>query len=206
MIPKIIHYCWFGGGEKPERVKECIASWKAYDKDLRIIEWNEDNFDFRKYNYTKIAYNQKCWSKVSNFVRMWALYNYGGIYLDTDVLVLKSIEPLFWNNCFFGLEYNKKWPFYSEDFRTTLFGTAIIGSEPNHQTIGRILEHYIEKKFTKFEKTEESNNVLLITNLFKDDIINNCTVYGSQILYPCVENELSYTKHLKFDSWRVNRI
>lgn len=205
MIPKIIHYCWFGKAKKSKEL-DCINSWKKYCRDYTIIEWNEDNFDVNKFEYAKEAYKNKCWSKVSNFVRFWALYNYGGIYLDTDILILKNIDALLNNECFFGIEYNKKYPFYEEDFRSTLFGTAIIGSVFQHQTINRILKHYTNKKFDEFEKTSESNSVLLITNLFKEDIINNCTIYSTHLLYPNDETQDSYTKHLKFDSWRKDRI
>lgn len=205
-MPKIIHYCWFGKNVKPENVQECIRNWNKMCPDFQIIEWNENNFDVNKFEYTKRAYEERCWSKVSNFVRIYALYNMGGIYLDTDVLIFKNLSSLLLNECFFGIEYKKNYPFYKQDFNTTLFGTAIIGSIKNHQTIKRILEYYKTKVWSDFEKTCESNSVLLITNLFKEDIINNCTIYSQQILYPDNINEISYTKHLKFDSWAVNRI
>lgn len=205
MIPRIIHYCWFGKGEKTKEI-ECIESWKKRCPDWNIIEWNEDNFNVNDFEYTKKAYDEKCWTKVSNFVRFWALYNYGGVYLDTDVMLFNRMTPLLRNECFFGLEYHKKYPFYADDFRSTLFGTAIIGSVEKHETIGRILEYYKTKEFTDLERTPESNCNLLITNLFKDDILNNCTVYSANVLYPNVETDISYTKHLKFDSWAKDRI
>lgn len=205
MIPKIIHYCWFGSNEKTKELT-CINSWLKHCPEFKIKEWNETNFDVNSYKYTKEAYKQKCWSKISNFVRLWALYHYGGIYLDTDVLILKNISSLLNNECFFGIEYNKKYPYYDEDFNATLFGTAIVGCDKKHTTIGNILDFYKNKEFTSFERTAESNNVLLITNLFKKDIINNCTIYSKNILYPDVPTSLSYTRHLKFDSWRENRL
>jgi mannosyltransferase OCH1-like enzyme len=205
MIPRIIHYCWFGDGEKTREL-ECIESWKKHCPDWQFVEWNETNFNVNDFEYTKNAYRERCWTKVANFVRFWALYNYGGIYLDTDVMVLNRLTDLLKNECFFGLEYNKKYPFYENDFKATLFGTAIIGCVEKHETIGRILEHYKTKEFNYFERTEESNSDILITNLFKDDILNNCTVYGINVLYPNIETNISYTKHLKFDSWKKDRI
>lgn len=188
------------------RELECIKTWCKHCSDFEIKEWNETNFDVNRYEYTKEACENKCWSKVSNFVRIWALYHYGGIYLDTDINVLKPLTPLLDNECFFGIEYNKKYPFYDEDFNTTLFGTAVIGCDKNHTTIGNILDYYKTKKFTSFERTPESNNVMLITNLFKKDILNNCTIYSKNILYPDWPTSSSYTHHLKFDSWKKDRI
>ena len=85
MIPKIIHYCWFGGNEKPEIIKNCIKSWKEYCPDWEIKEWNEDNFDVTSIPYMKEAYDQKKWAFVSDVARLIVLQRYGGVYLDTDV-------------------------------------------------------------------------------------------------------------------------
>jgi mannosyltransferase OCH1-like enzyme len=206
MISKIIHYCWFGKNNKEAKIIKCINTWKQYCPDYEIIEWNEENFDVNNFEYTKKAYENKCWSKVSNFVRIWCLYYYGGIYLDTDMILFKNIDPLLNNDCFFGIEYRKNFPFYKEDFAQTLFGTAIIGAIKNHETIKRILEHYKNKEWSDFERTVQSNNVLLLTNLFNEDILNNCTIYSKQILYPDNRTDESFCQHLKFDSWGINRI
>lgn len=79
-IPRIIHYCWFGGNEKPEIVKKCMASWKEKCPDFEIKEWNENNFDINMFPYTKEAYENKKWAFVSDVARLWIIYNYGGIY------------------------------------------------------------------------------------------------------------------------------
>ena len=92
MIPKIIHYCWFGRGEKPELAKRCIASWKKHCPDYEIKEWNEDNFDINSYPYAKEAYDKRRLAFVSDVVRLYALYQEGGIYMDTDVEVLKPLD------------------------------------------------------------------------------------------------------------------
>ncbi len=83
-IPKIIHYCWFGKGEKSDLAKKCISGWRDLLKDYQIIEWNEDNFDINANLYVKEAYENKKYAFVSDYVRLYALLNYGGIYLDTD--------------------------------------------------------------------------------------------------------------------------
>ena len=91
---KTIHYCWFGGAEKSEIIKKCIASWKKFCPDYEIIEWNESNFNVELCRYAKEAYAAGKWAFVSDYCRFFVLYNYGGIYLDTDVEILKPISDL----------------------------------------------------------------------------------------------------------------
>lgn len=103
-IPKIIHYCWFGKKEKPDSVKKCIDSWKKFLPDYQLVEWNEDNFNIEKLQYTKEAYVAKKYAFVSDVARIEALYQYGGIYMDTDVEVLKTFTPLLDARCILGME------------------------------------------------------------------------------------------------------
>jgi len=91
MIPKIIHYCWFGNNPKPKIISKCIESWEKYCPDWKIIEWNEKNYDVNKAPYIKSAYEQKKWAFVSDYARFDILNTYGGVYLDTDVELLKPI-------------------------------------------------------------------------------------------------------------------
>lgn len=90
MIPKTIHYCWFGGNPKPDIIERCIASWKKYCPDYEIVEWNETNFDISQHSFMLEAYEQKKWAFVSDVARLIILYNYGGIYMDTDVELKKE--------------------------------------------------------------------------------------------------------------------
>ena len=90
-IPKVIHYCLFGIGSKPRLVIKCIDSWKKHLPEYKIIEWNEENFDINTNIYTKQAYQVKKYAFVSDFVRLHVLYEHGGIYMDTDVEVLKIL-------------------------------------------------------------------------------------------------------------------
>ena len=85
MIPKKIHYCWFGRGEKPALVKKCMASWKKYLPEYELKEWNEDNFDLDLFPFTREAYESRKYAFVTDVVRLYALYNEGGVYMDTDV-------------------------------------------------------------------------------------------------------------------------
>ncbi len=104
MIPKVIHYCWFGNGEKPELVRRCMRSWSQYCPDYEIIEWNESNWDVNQYTYAKQAYEQKKFAFVSDVARLDIIYNHGGIYLDTDVELKQSIDQLLTHEVVFAFE------------------------------------------------------------------------------------------------------
>ena len=104
MIPKIVHYCWFGGNSEPEDVKCCIASWRKYLPDYKIIRWDETNYDVHKNQYMNDAYKEKKWAFVSDYCRLDVVYTYGGIYLDTDVEVIRPLDPLLLEQMFCGFE------------------------------------------------------------------------------------------------------
>lgn len=106
LIPKTIHYCWFGGNEMPEKMKYCIESWKKNCPQYEIIEWNEKNYDVSKYTYTRQAYQHGKWAFVSDVARLDILYQYGGIYMDTDVELLHSLDGLLYQPGFCSVE---KW-------------------------------------------------------------------------------------------------
>ena len=104
MIPKTIHYCWFGRGEKPKLALKCMESWKRVCPDFRIVEWNEDNFDISRHPYLQWCYAQKKWAFLSDFARLLILAEQGGIYLDTDVEVIRPLDDLLRYDAFFGFE------------------------------------------------------------------------------------------------------
>lgn len=104
MIPKIIHYCWFGGNPLPASAQKCIASWRKYFPDYEIWEWNEDNFDVNIIPYTREAYSVKKYAFVSDYVRFWTLYRYGGLYFDTDVEVIRPMDDIVECGAFMGIE------------------------------------------------------------------------------------------------------
>lgn len=108
MIPKVIHYCWFGGNPLPESAIKCIESWRKYMPDYEIREWNEACFDVNAVRFTQEAYKLKQYAFVSDYARFWILYNYGGVYFDTDVELIKPIDDIIARGAFVGMEISYK--------------------------------------------------------------------------------------------------
>ncbi|MBQ6062962.1 MAG: glycosyl transferase [Prevotella sp.] len=108
MIPKLIHYCWFGKKPLPKSALKCISSWKKFFPDYEIKEWNEDNFDVNSILYTQQAYQAKKYAFVSDYARYWILYHHGGLYFDTDVEVIKSMDDIVAKGPFMGVEIPSK--------------------------------------------------------------------------------------------------
>lgn len=131
MIPKIIHYCWFGRGKKPKLAKKCIASWHKYCPDYKIIEWNEDNFDVNMNGYTKMCYAEKKYAYLSDFARLFIVAEHGGLYFDTDVELVKSPDALLIDDAFFCFE--------NEEYVATGLG---FGSIPHGTEIEAMLAEY----------------------------------------------------------------
>lgn len=143
MIPKIIHYCWFGGNPLPESAIKCIESWKKYLPDYEIKEWNENNFDVNIIPYTAEAYAQKKYAFVSDYARFWILYKYGGIYFDTDVEVIKSMDDIIKKGPFIGLENNG----LSGIMRQTINPGLGLGTSPGLISIKNLLDNYKNRHF-----------------------------------------------------------
>lgn len=141
MIPKIIHYCWFGHNPLPASALKCIASWKKYLPDFEIKEWNEDNFDVNIIPYTLQAYEAKKYAFVSDYARYWILYNYGGVYFDTDVEVIKPIDDIIKKGAFMGIEIpslNGSYPQVNPGL-----GLAIEKGHPFYQKILEVYSHLV---------------------------------------------------------------
>ena len=115
MIPKIIHYCWFGKKEKSSLAKKCIESWRKYCPDYEIIEWNEENFDLAQYPYIQWCYKNEKWAFLSDFARLLIIGQHGGIYFDTDVELLRNPDELLQYKAFYGFE-NKQYINTGEGF------------------------------------------------------------------------------------------
>lgn len=144
MIPKVIHYCWFGGNPLPELAKRCIASWKKYCPDYEIIEWNESNYDVNKCAYMKEAYQEKVWGFVPDYARFDIIYHHGGIYLDTDVEIIRNIDELLKNCAFMGFE--------DENYVNP---GLIIGGEKGNPALKSIMHWYETHHFV--EESGEKN-------------------------------------------------
>ncbi|MEH7096678.1 glycosyltransferase family 32 protein [Neobacillus vireti] len=155
-IPKVIHYCWFGGKEKPDIVKKCINSWDRYLSDYKVLEWNESNFDINLNTYVKEAYNLGKFAFVSDYVRVYALFNYGGIYLDTDVEIFKSFDNLLHHESFWGFEQGN------------FIATSTIGAEKENKLIKLFLDSYSNQTFQNSDgSNNEITNVAIITKLLE---------------------------------------
>ena len=208
MIPKKIHYCWFGGNPLPETAKKYMNTWKRYCPDYEIIEWNEKNFDITQNQYCLEAYKAKKWAFVSDYARLKVLYEYGGIYMDTDVEVVKPFDDLLKYNLFVGLEAEDR------------IQTGIFGAEIKNEFIKILLNDYQNRHFICGKnKYDLSTNVQFITQKLKDNYniqLNNIyQIFGNNYVllpfdYLCCKNYLtgkicitknSYTIHHFDGSW-----
>ena len=159
MIPKVIHYCWFGRGKMPELATKCIESWKKYCPDYIIKEWNEDNFNINAYPYVREAYDSRKCAFVTDVVRLYALYYEGGVYMDTDVEVLKPLEEL--------LKYKGVSGFES----STQIPTGLMASEKGLPIFKELLDEYNDLHFIKPDGTLD-----IVTNV--ERITATCLKYG----------------------------
>ncbi len=131
MIPKKIHYCWFGRNPKPKLAEKCIASWKKYCPDYEIIEWNEDNFDVDEFPYARYCLDNQKYAFLSDFVRLIVVAEQGGIYFDTDVEGVRSLDNLLQYEAFYGFE--------NDEYVASGLG---FGAEAGHITVMKMLEEY----------------------------------------------------------------
>lgn len=141
MIPKRINYIWLGGGEKSNFTNICIGTWYEHLPDYEIVEWNESNLDIntlcQKNRFLAECRKRKLWAFMADYLRLYVLYQFGGIYMDTDVQVIKTFDDLLDNKVFIGYEYFSK----DKDDAVT-HGTGIIGAEPQNPIIKKCLDFY----------------------------------------------------------------
>lgn len=211
MIPKKIHYCWFGGNEKPAFAKKCIASWKKYCPDYEIIEWNEDNFDVNSNAYVKEAYENKKYAFVTDYVRLYALVNNGGIYMDTDVEVVGSLDEFLSHEAFSGFEEDGWVP------------TGLMACRKDFPLFKELLEDYNTRKFVNADGSfDTTTNTFVITKsvekygLIKNgeyQVINGFALYPKDVFCPLdnatgVVNRTKNTKaiHWFSKSWLPNSV
>ncbi len=206
MIPKIIHYVWLGDNEPPKVVKKCIKSWKEKCPDYEIKKWNESNFDINSNRYTKEAYKAKKYAFVSDYIRLYALYTYGGIYMDTDVEVYKNFDDILDNHCIFGFE--------EKDY----IATSFMAAEKKNEFIKEFMNGYENESFKNNDGTlNQSTNVERLTSLLvskglkrngKIQSINQIKIYPKEYFSPydyinCVNEKTnnSYCIHKFYVSW-----
>ena len=207
MIPKIIHYCWFGKSEKTADIKRCISSWKKILPDYEIIEWNEENFDISNNLYAEEAYRNKKYAFVSDVVRVYALIKFGGIYLDTDVEVYRSFDEILEHSCVFGFEY-KNW-----------IATSFMAAEKGHPFMIEFFRQYEKECFsvsgTNFNmetNVQKITRLLELKGLVRDDtyqeLVDGIVIYPREYFSPydygnCIleKTEHSICVHHFFVSW-----
>lgn len=210
MIPKTIHYCWFGGGKKPFLIRKCIESWHRFLPDWKFVEWNENNFDVNCIPFIQQAYEERKWAFVADYCRFYAVYNHGGVYLDTDVEVKKNLDIFLENDCFAGTEH-----------RITSAGNSFIsvdasmfGGIKRHWYIKECLDFYKDKNFRQPDGSITggvvqgvATDVLLplgYQRMDKTQIIKDVKIYSSEFFtnkYTIDKNRKPYTIHHFDGSW-----
>lgn len=205
MIVKKIHYIWLGGNKKDRASQICINNWKSILKDYEIIEWNEDNLPLDEIaannRFFENCMKYKLWAFMSDYLRLWILYREGGIYMDTDVQVIKSFDSLLSERMFLGYEMNDN------------IGTGIIGAEKGNPFIKELLDFYSEKIW----KVDYYINPIIFGNVLKEkpNLNKYCTIFNRNVLSPYdpfknygtneVETEETYTIHWFNANWGMNR-
>lgn len=184
MEDKRIHYCWFGNTPFPEKEKKCIESWKKFLPDYELILWNEETFDMNVSMYVKEAYEQKAYAFVSDYVRVYALYNFGGLYLDTDFEILDSrFRKLIENDS----------PLLGFETRSHL-GTAIMSFPKGHRLMSEFLQYYNTHNFIdKNGRIDNTANVTILSDLLKNrglrldgtrQYCDNITIFNREYFFP----------------------
>lgn len=182
MIPKVIHYCWFGGKPLPADVLKCIETWKKYCPDYEIKQWNESNFDVYSHPFMKAAYEAKAWAFVSDYARLKVIYDNGGIYLDTDVEILRKPDFLLNNKCYIGIQQPK-----------LLCNTGLgFGAEKASSVVEKMLESYDTLTFCEENKNTfacpglNDKAIRSLGNVSNDEItyLNNVTIYPPRFFDP----------------------
>lgn len=214
-IPKIIHYCWFGGKPIPDKIQKCIDTWKLLEG-YKIIRWDESNCSFDENEFVRKTYQEKQLGFIGDYYRLKVLYEYGGIYLDTDVKVYKSFDNLLNYNAFINFIYDCS------------VGAGIIGTRPGNPFIKKLLNMYDATTFgknTSGKLLEWEGNQLIVDGLVTSNyyftyyILKNYPTFqlnnrfqdlGDFVIFPKEYFEIGtltarhYTIHLSVGVWRLN--
>lgn len=184
MIPKIIHYCWFGGNPLPASALKCIESWKKYLPDYEIKEWNESNFDVNVIPYTAEAYKMKKYAFVSDYARFYILYKFGGLYFDTDVQVINNMDDIVERGPFMGCENLAT----GTNVASVAPGLGL-GVPPGHSLYKEILDMYDSMRFINEQGVQISGTVVTYTT---DLLVRKGLVASNKV--QCVDGVWIYPK------------
>lgn len=205
MIPKTIHYCWFGRNPLPKSAVKCINSWRKFFPDYEIKEWNEDNFDVNIIPYTAEAYQARKYAFVSDYARFWILYHYGGIYFDTDVEVIKPMDDIIERGPFMGIEMIGVEVFNSYPLVNPGLGVC---AEPNMLFFKIMLDYYSSLCFKTQRKTVvwHTTKKLIEYGLQRKSelqLIEGIVVYPSDFFNPYddLTGQLKKTKNTRSIHW-----
>ena len=187
-IPKVIHYCWFGGNPLPDEYKNYIESWKKFLPDWEIKRWDESNFDFNSCTYAKQAYDAKKWAFVSDYARFKIIYDNGGIYFDTDVEIIKPIDDIIKNGAFMGLEKQTMKRGAKDDTRVGIAAGLGIGAPAKMDVYKQILDCYASMQFLNADGSLNQTTVVdYVTDIFKKygyDSTDTLQTVADVTLYP----------------------
>lgn len=209
MVPKIIHLCWLSGDPYPEAIAKCLASWKKHLPDYEVILWDRERFDINSTIWTKQAFEAKKYAFAADYIRLYALYHFGGIYMDSDVLVYKSFDDLLHLPYFIGEDY------------VGCFEPAIIGTEKHNPWIKTVLDHYNDREFIKDDGSLDMKSLPVVfmerlCGRYRFHKINNAAEFVSKPNEMCIFNyeffnsrdyvgivkyENSYCSHNFIGSW-----
>ena len=193
-IPKKIHYCWFGHGEKSELILKCMESWRKYCPDWEIIEWNEDNIDVDFCSYSSRAYKQKRWGFVSDVLRLKILYEQGGVYLDTDCELVNNLDVLSDYAAWFG---------YGTD--TQINTGSGFGAEKGNELVKKLMENYVMlddcTKFTVCTEMDEQVFKKEYPEFYANKWLRKDQIVGNNILI--LWDIWQYTNHHYTGSWQT---
>lgn len=205
MIPKIIHYCWFGRKPLPRSARKCIASWRTYFPDYEIKEWNEDNFDVNAIPFIEEAYRMGKYAFVSDYARFEILYREGGLYFDTDVEVIRPMDDIVAKGAFMGIEQDH-----------VSLGVAAglgLGAESSHPFYKEIVEYYKTINFVDNNGEQFPGTVVLhVTNLLKSkgfaeenslQVVDGITIYPNDYFNPLDDatGRLTVTENTRSIHW-----
>jgi mannosyltransferase OCH1 and related enzymes len=214
MIPKKIHYCWFGRNPLPESALKCIESWRKFFPDYEIVEWNEDNFDVNSIPYTSQAYAARKYAFVSDYARFKILYDHGGVYFDTDVEVIKPMDSIIEKGPFMGFEIDSN---TAKGICGAINPGVGFGTVKHQEFLSQLLDYYKGLRFDVNEGNKVTTIVTHTTNLFKDyglspeegiQTVAGFTLYPKEYFNPFDDNtgrlkitHNTYTIHWYSKTW-----